>query len=94
MSKTTEQIAKDCNLTSGQASLLYGIMMRPEGDDATVIGAQDNIIGALYRRIEKLEEVKFSSMVALEAAFDEACAANNNQPLIDTIDAALAATKA
>lgn len=54
--KELKQIAKDCGLTSGQESLLYGIMMRPDGDDATVIGAQDNIIGALYRRIEKLEE--------------------------------------
>ena len=54
--KELKQIAKDCGLTSGQESLLYATVLRTQQDDATVLGAQDCIIGALYRRIEKLEE--------------------------------------
>ena len=54
--KELKQIAKDCGLTSGQESLLYATVLRPQQDDATVLGAWDCIIGALYRRIETLEE--------------------------------------
>ena len=53
--KELKQIAKDCGLTSGQESLLYATVLRPQHDDATVLGAWDCIIGALYRRIETLE---------------------------------------
>ena len=59
--KTVQQIAKDCGLTPGQASLLYACMISPDGNE-TVIDVLETIIGALYRRIEKLEEEKSAEL--------------------------------
>lgn len=48
--KTAEQIAADCHMNEHESNLLAEIM----GDHKN--GITEEIIGALYRRIEKLEE--------------------------------------
>ena len=48
--KTTAQIATDCGLNAEHAAVLAEII----GDHKN--GALEEIIGALYRRIEELEE--------------------------------------
>lgn len=52
MSKTTEQIAKDCGLSEFAANRISEIL---KDGGPTFDGS---IIGSLYRRIEKLEEEK------------------------------------
>ena len=60
MSKTIEQIAKDCEIEPGPLVLLVGMNdhLMDEGD-AQIIGR------ALYRRIEKLEEERDSALVTI-----------------------------
>lgn len=53
--KDTKQIAETCGLDPTRADLLERIMNSPD-DNETRIGVVESIIGALYRRIEKLEE--------------------------------------
>lgn len=55
--RTTKQIADDCGLDRVQESLLTGLLDSPDNLD-THLGLLESIIGALYRRIEKLEEEK------------------------------------
>ena len=58
MSKTTEQIAKDCGLTADETVRLETVMDQVTGSKDPYANSLEEIIGALYRRIEKLEEIK------------------------------------
>jgi len=57
MSKTTQQIAEDCGLDTNAVHLLGLALKTPDSDtdETAKLGA---IIGALYRRIERLEDWK------------------------------------
>jgi hypothetical protein len=66
--KTTEQIAADCGLDDDQLNWLNRALCStglPTDMNRDEVEATEEIIGALYRRIEKLEEI---SPLMLEAA--------------------------
>lgn len=52
--KTTKEIAADCGLQGNEAALLETILSSEKGEWPET----SEIIGALYRRIEALEEEK------------------------------------
>lgn len=60
--KSVAEIARDCGMTAGHASLMAGVLARPVNPDPVLgaLGQMDAIVGALYRRIEKLESEKQS----------------------------------
>ena len=54
--KTTQRIAEDCGISEHRAEQLSDILGGRWGERDVLDDAQTEIIGALYRRIEKLEE--------------------------------------
>jgi len=73
--KDTKQIIEDCGIADTRAgSFLAGIVYRkftPYHADGAIEETMGEIIGALYRRIEKLEEEKechIAEIKALESA--------------------------
>jgi len=54
--KTIEQIAADCGLDSAHSTMLERILNNNFPASHPLEGSAHDIIGALYRRIEKLEE--------------------------------------
>lgn len=55
--KDAVTIAEDCGLDETRANLLKQIMSEPDNPE-TYEGVVESIIGALYRRIERLDEEK------------------------------------
>ena len=69
MSKTTNQIAADCGLDSAMTKWLDRILNDQDGrlPSHPLEASAHDIIGALYRRIEKLEEEKHGLMTAINS---------------------------
>ena len=63
--KTTNQIALDCGMDAARANWLHRILSRPDEEDSEV-GHLESIIGALYRRIEKLDYFTDAQAAALK----------------------------
>lgn len=55
MTKTIEQVADDCGLDEPATRLLKEIMATPDSDEDE-LARVGNIVGALYRRIENLQD--------------------------------------
>ena len=55
--KTTSQIAADCGMIPKDAKLLDRVLNQATGSKDPYQSALEEIIGALYRRVEHLDEI-------------------------------------
>lgn len=56
--KTTEQMAKDCGMLHNEERIFHRVMKQTRGSIEPYPAVLEDIIGALYRRIECLEKDK------------------------------------